>query len=198
MKVCWSVEATKFVRNVARWLVASALLWVNVVAAVHAESLFTNQTPVQANVSDGVPYELGMKFQLASAGQITAVRYWKAASDTGSHVGRVWSSNGALLASVTFAGETVSGWQQQTLSTALNVQPGTTYVVSVNVASFFPLTSTGLASPIINGNISSVADGNNGVFGTAASFPTGSYQSSTTRRTMHAQSPVISAPSTPI
>ncbi|MEO8631585.1 MAG: DUF4082 domain-containing protein, partial [Betaproteobacteria bacterium] len=119
-----------------------------------------------------------MKFQLASAGQITAVRYWKAASDTGTHVGRLWSSNGALLASVTFTGETASGWQQQALPSALNVQPGTPYVVSVNVGSFFPTTSGGLASQIVNGNISSLADGNNGVFGDAASFPGGSYQSS--------------------
>ena len=150
------------------------------VAAVSgtAQSLFTTQTPALPNISDGVPYELGMKFQLARSGQITAIRYYKASSDTGSHIGRIWSATGTQLAAVTFSGETASGWQQQELAAPLSVQANTPYIVSVNVAGFFPFTEFGLASSIVNGDISSVADGDNGVFGTPFAFPSTSYHNS--------------------
>jgi hypothetical protein len=142
------------------------------------QSLFTTQTPVLPNASDNVPYELGMKFRVARSGQITGIRYWKASSDTGTHIGRIWSAAGTQLAAVTFAGESASGWQQQLLSTPLPIPANTTYVVSVNIAAYYPFTNGGLATSIVNGDISSVADGNNGVFGPAFGFPTNSFQSS--------------------
>ena len=167
---------------------ARALRWVLVLAIVfgaaalphqaQAASLFANQIPVSPNGTDGVPYEMGMKFQLARPGQITAVRYWKAASDGGTHIGRIWSSTGALLASVTFSGETASGWQQQGLATPLAIQASAVYTVSVNVASHFPVTLSGLSTAIVNGDITSVADGRNGVFGSPGAFPAASYQGS--------------------
>ena len=177
----WSACVRKVCPCNHRWLVAAAVVWINLSGAAYAQSsqsLFTNQTPVIANGTDGAPYETGMKFQLARSGQITAVRYWKASGDGGTHVGRIWSSTGALLASVTFAGGTASGWQQQALVSPLAVQANTVYTVSGNVASHFPITVGGLSNPIVNGDIGAVADGSNGVFGTPGAFPTTSYQSS--------------------
>ncbi|MFB2773263.1 N,N-dimethylformamidase beta subunit family domain-containing protein [Pelatocladus sp. BLCC-F211] len=139
--------------------------------------LFTNQAPSITNFSDGVPYELGMKFRSATAGQISAIRFWKAASETGTHTGRIWTATGTLLGSVTFANETASGWQQQTLSTPVDIQANTTYVVSVNVNAYYVATYDQLGSSITNGDLSSVADGNNGVFnGTPGAFPSNSYR----------------------
>ena len=143
-----------------------------------SETIFTNQTPSNPNATDNTTYELGLKFQSGKAGQITAIRYWKAASETGSHTGRIWSSTGTLLASVTFANETASGWQQQALSSALSINANTTYVVSVNVNSYFAVTNNGLGSSIVNGDLKTVADGNNGVYGSPGSLPTNSYQNS--------------------
>jgi Domain of unknown function (DUF4082)/Bacterial Ig-like domain (group 1) len=144
------------------------------------QTIFTNQTPSNPNASDGgTSYELGMKFISAKSGQITAIRYWKAPSENGSHTGKIWASTGSSpLVSVTFANETASGWQEQALSTPLNIQANTTYVVSVNSNSYFPITYTELANSIVNGDLSSVADGNNGVFGSPNSLPTNSYQNS--------------------
>ncbi len=143
------------------------------------ETLFTNQTPSLPNANDGVPYELGMKFKSASSGQITAIRHFKSSSETGTHVGKIWSATGNVLATVTFANETASGWQQQTLSSPLAIQANTTYVVSVNTNGYYPFTSSGLASSIVNGDLSSIADGNNGVYNTTPNaFPTQSYQNS--------------------
>lgn len=145
-----------------------------------AQSLMTALTPVALDISDGVPYELGIKLQFSAPGFITAIRYWKAATDaTATHVGRVWSAAGAVLASVNFAGESASGWQQQALGTPLAVAAATTYVITVGVDARFAQTLSGLATPLTSGNISSVADVVNGVFGTPlGSFPTGSFSSS--------------------
>ncbi|MBD2451074.1 DUF4082 domain-containing protein [Nostoc sp. FACHB-152] len=140
-------------------------------------SLFTTQVP-SFEWSDGVAYELGMKFQSAKAGQITAIRYWKAANETGTHVGKIWSATGTVLATVTFTNETASGWQQQALSTPLNIQANTTYVVTVSCNSYFGVTNKAFASQMINGDLRSVADGNNGVYGNLNSFPINSFQNS--------------------
>ncbi|MBW4686024.1 MAG: DUF4082 domain-containing protein [Komarekiella atlantica HA4396-MV6] len=139
--------------------------------------LFTNQAPSIANFTDSVPYELGMKFRSATGGQITAIRFWKAPSETGTHTGKLWTATGTLLASVTFSNETASGWQEQLLATPVNIQANTTYVVSVNVNAYYVATYDQLGNPIVNSDLSSVADGNNGVFnGTPGAFPTGSYR----------------------
>lgn len=141
------------------------------------QTIFTTQTP-GFEWSDGVSYELGMKFQSSKAGQITAIRYWKAVNETGTHVGRIWSATGSILGSVTFSNETASGWQQQTLTTPVSILANTTYVVSVSCNSYFGVTQNALATSIVNGDLSSVADNNNAVFGTLNSFPTNSYQNS--------------------
>jgi hypothetical protein len=137
--------------------------------AAAQQTLFTNQTPVITGASGA--NELGMKFQSSEGGTISAIRYWKDASEpAGGHVGKIWSSAGSLLASTTFVNETASGWQQQALTSTLTVQANTTYVVSVNDVShyvatnsgpYFPILNTdpGLFFPIVNGALPSLADG---------------------------------------
>ena len=103
-----------------------ALITIFLCSAHHAaatETLLTTQVPQFQNLSDGsaANYELGAKFATAVAGHINAIRFWKASRETGSHVGHIWNASGQLLASVTFAGETPSGWQQQYLATPLAV-----------------------------------------------------------------------------
>jgi Domain of unknown function (DUF4347)/Domain of unknown function (DUF4082) len=131
-------------------------------------SVFTTQTPDNPNQSDGVgsagDYELGMEFTSAKAGKIDAIRYYKSPSETGTHIGRIWSSTGTLLGSVNFTSETASGWQQQALTTPINIAANTTYVVSVNANSYFAVSGNGIATTITNGDLSAVADGSNGVY----------------------------------
>jgi hypothetical protein len=155
----------------------------NPISAAVLETLFTSQTPTQTNLTDGTgsagDYELGMEFRTAQAGQISAIRYYKAPSETGTHIGRIWSASGELLGSVTFSNETASGWQQQTLTTPISIAANTTYVVSVNANSYYVATNNGLATTITNGNISAIADGSNGIYNaTPANFPTQSFQNS--------------------
>lgn len=142
------------------------------------QTIFTTQTPALLNQSDGptTNYELGTVFTSGVAGEVAALRFWKAANETGGHVGRVWTLNGGLLASVTFENETASGWQQQNLTTALPIAANTPYVVTVNTgATYYVATVQGLASPVTNLDLTTIA-GNNGVFGPPGVFPTNSYQ----------------------
>ena len=55
--------------------------------------------------------ELGVKFTADTSGTVTGIRFYKAATNTGTHIGSLWSSTGTLLATATFTGETASGWQ---------------------------------------------------------------------------------------
>jgi hypothetical protein len=140
-------------------------------ATAQTQSLFTTQTPVVTNATDGSgsagDYELGMEFRSSKPGTIDAIRYYKAASETGTHTGRIWSAaTGQQLATVTFTNETGSGWQQQTLDTPLDIQANTTYIVSVNANTHYVATSNGLATTLTNGDLSAVADGSNGVYNT--------------------------------
>jgi uncharacterized protein DUF4082/Big-like domain-containing protein len=124
-------------------------------------------------------YELGTKFQVSSPVSLTAVRFYKPAAETGTHVGTLWTASGQVVAQVTFTGETASGWQQQVLSTPVSLTPGVTYVVSVGFNVRFVSTTNGLRNALSSGPLSSVADGQNGVYGAAAGvFPTGSWSSS--------------------
>ena len=141
----------------------------------------TTGLPVRDGRSGAGPftYEMGTKVQVAQAVRLTAVRFYKDAAETGTHVGRVWTAGGQPLASVTFTGETASGWQQATLATPVDLSAGASYVVSVGLNTTFVMTNGGLRSGFVSGPLSSVADGRNGVFADAAGvFPTGSYNAS--------------------
>ena len=85
---------------------------------------------------DGGPdsaVELGVKFRSDVAGSITGIRFYKATANTGTHLGNLWSSNGTLLASATFTGESASGWQQVNFATPVTIAANTIYVASYHV-----------------------------------------------------------------
>jgi hypothetical protein len=138
--------------------------------------------PVRDGRSGAGPfsYEMGVKIVVGAPMQLTAVRYYRDVSETGTHTGRIWSSTGTLLASVPYTNETSSGWQQANLATPLNLQPGQTYIVSVGLNATFVMTNLGLQTQIVNGDLATdVTAGKNGVYGSASGvFPTASYQSS--------------------
>jgi hypothetical protein len=123
-------------------------------------------------------YELGVKVSVTQAMLLTSIRFYKDAGETGTHIGRVWTSTGTQLASATFSNETASGWQQQALSSPLLLQPNVVYVVSINANATFVATGGGLLTQVTSGPMHSVADGLNGVFATTGgTFPNQSYNS---------------------
>src|SRR6185503_15680425 len=58
-------------------------------------------TPAVTTLVGGGALELGLRVRATADGQVTGVRFYKGAHNTGTHVGRLWSSSGQLLASVT-------------------------------------------------------------------------------------------------
>jgi hypothetical protein len=139
-------------------------------------------------------YELGTRITSPTAATLVSVRFFKDSLESGTHVGRVWSSTGTLLESVTFQNETASGWQRQALPTPISMTPGATYVVSVGLNSTYAKTPNGLQNQIVSGPLRSVADGSNGVYNnTAGSFPNSSWAASN-----YYVDGVVTVPSAPI
>jgi hypothetical protein len=146
-------------------------------------SLWSNTTtPAVPMDSDGSSVELGVKFQSDLNGVITGLRFYKGAANTGVHVGNLWTSAGALLASVTFTGETASGWQQMSLPTPVAINANTTYVASyhTNVGRYSADNNYFASTAVVNGPLrapTSGAVGGNGVYRYGAGgFPTDTYQ----------------------
>jgi hypothetical protein len=85
-------------------------------------------------LADTASVELGMKFTADVDGTITAIRFYKGSTNTGTHVGKLWSGSGALLASVTFSAESETGWQQANLTAPVAITANTEYVVSYHAS----------------------------------------------------------------
>ncbi len=85
-------------------------------------------TPVAVDAGDPSSVELGVKFKSDVNGSITGIRFYKSTGNTGTHVGNLWSASGTKLASVTFTGESASGWQQATFAASVAITAGTVYV----------------------------------------------------------------------
>jgi hypothetical protein len=83
--------------------------------------------------SDSQAVEVGMRFRADVAGTVNGVRFLKASTNNGTHVGHVWSNTGSLLGSVTFSGEGSSGWQTARFATPIAIKANTTYVVSYHM-----------------------------------------------------------------
>jgi hypothetical protein len=78
----------------------------------------------------GYSGEFGVKFGSYVTGYITGIKFYKSATNTGTHVVNLWTINGVNLATKTVADETASGWQTQLFDTPVLISPYTTYVAS--------------------------------------------------------------------
>jgi len=126
---------------------------------------------------------LGVAFSSDTDGLVTGIRFYKAAANTGTHIGTLWSASGTALASATFSGETVSGWQQVTFPSPVPITAGTTYVASyLAPAGHYSLATSFAAGGVDNPPLHALPDGtpHNGVYvySSTNSFPTTSFNSS--------------------
>lgn len=90
-------------------------------------------TPGTMEVDDAVPLTLGVRFSSDTAGQVTGVRFYKSSGNTGTHTGSLYTAAGQLLATVTFANESTSGWQTATFSQPVSIQADTEYIAAYKV-----------------------------------------------------------------
>jgi PKD repeat protein len=142
-------------------------------------------TPKVAADPDRGAVELGVKFKVDRDGMVTGVRYYKSSTNTGTHVGSLWTSSGVLLARATFSNESTSGWQQVNFSKPVAIKANTVYVASYHTNTghyagdnnYFATTGVdrGPLHALRNG-----VSGGNGVYmyGSSPAFPRYTYQSS--------------------
>lgn len=111
----------------------------------------------------------GVKFRSSQAGYITAIRYYKGSGTSGTRSGHLFTSGGTLLASVTFTGETSSGWQQMAFSTPVAISASTTYIATCYSSSGDYAYDAGYfaSSGVTNGTLTALqngTDGSNGLY----------------------------------
>jgi Domain of unknown function (DUF4082)/Fibronectin type III domain/Bacterial Ig domain len=149
-------------------------------AVTPEDTILDLATPSVADGGDHSSVEVGVKFTASTSGTVTGVRFYKAATNTGTHIGSLWTSGGTLLASGTFTNETSSGWQTLTFASPVGVTAGTTYVAGYFAPTgHYTFTSSGFSSAVTNGPLTAVANGTspNGVYtysGTST-FPSSSF-----------------------
>lgn len=139
-------------------------------------------TPAIVSVDDANAVELGLKFQSSSAGNVTGLRFFKGPQNTGTHVGNLWDSNGNNLATVTFSGETASGWQTMNFPSPVAIEANTIYIVSYHTNGFYSVDRNYFAGAFTNGGLTALASGSRGgncvfLYG-AGGFPVDTYEAS--------------------
>jgi len=130
----------------------------------------TADVPAVANWPQASANELGVRFTTDVDGTITAVKFYKGAQNTGTHTGSLWATDGTLLATGTFTGETDSGWQTLTFDQPVAITAGT-YLASYHTEVGFYSANLGFfeASGIHSGPLHVAT--NAGAFAPGAGFP---------------------------
>ncbi|MBJ6723713.1 DUF4082 domain-containing protein [Geomesophilobacter sediminis] len=167
-------------------IIWAALIVVTKASEAATYSLWSASTvPTMTDSGPDSAVELGIKFKSDTAGTITAIRFYKAKNNTGTHVGNVWNASGTRLATATFSGETASGWQQVNLSTAVSIAANTYYVVSYHTNSGHYSDDIGYFSGkgVDAAPLHAPADGVSGyngvyAYGSSSKFPNQGWQSS--------------------
>jgi hypothetical protein len=135
-----------------------------------SDVIWPPDSSIGAEVGDPTrPVELGLKFSATEDGRISAIWFYKTANNTGTHIGNLWDSSGRNLASVTFSGETATGWQEMLFPHHIPIYAGVTYIISYFVpAGYYVRNAWALSSNgVESGYIivpQSVAGNYNGVY----------------------------------
>jgi hypothetical protein len=140
-------------------------------------------TPATIDSGDPNSVVLGVQFQSSVPGTVTGIRFYKASTNTGTHIGNLWNASGQLLATGTFTNETASGWQTLNFSSPVAISPNTTYVAGYFAPNgHYSDTSGGLAGALTTGPLTALANSSvtpgNGVYvytASATSFPTSTF-----------------------
>ncbi|HXI27390.1 MAG TPA: N,N-dimethylformamidase beta subunit family domain-containing protein, partial [Vicinamibacterales bacterium] len=137
--------------------------------------------PTVPSAADTNAVELGVAFKSDIDGFITGVRFYKGTANNGTHIGNLWTENGAQLATASFSGETTSGWQQVNFNTPVAITANTVYVASyhTNVGGYAAdgayFATTGVDSPPLHA-LQSTGQRPNGRFGYGdTQFPLNSF-----------------------
>ena len=143
-------------------------------------SIFGDAVPAAPTANDSTSVTLGLKFTSASDGYITGLRFYKGSGNSGTHVGTLYDTDGSVLASVTFANETQSGWQTAQFASAVPIAAGHKYVAAYTAQNgnyaadiyYFSYADRAAANLTALGGPTNL----NGVYRIGNGFPTDSYR----------------------
>jgi VCBS repeat-containing protein len=149
-------------------------------------SLFSASSTPAGSFNDGQQLEVGVKFSSSVAGQITALKFYRSANDTGPDVLDLWSATGTRLATATFTNTSATGWQTVQLAAPVSINANTTYVASYHTTGAYAANGGFFNSAVTSGPLtapSSGTAGGNGVYAyggtsTTGLFPTNSFNAS--------------------
>lgn len=165
---------------------AAAVTVLNQVAQTESNTIWSGTTvPGVVDSGPDSAVELGVKFRSDVSGNITGVRFYKAGTNTGTHIGNLWDNTGKLLATATFTNETASGWQTVNFATPVEIAANTVYVASYHTNAGHYSCDQGYFSGkgVDTTPLHALADGISGysgtyMYGTASSFPNQGWNSS--------------------
>ncbi|MET3769598.1 hypothetical protein ABIB15_002302 [Marisediminicola sp. UYEF4] len=178
--LAWSTQYTAAVTIGGSAVAGGNWSFTTAAAPVSGGEVFTllgTQTPQVAAEADTSAVELGMAFTVSQAGQATGVRFYKGSGNGGTHVGSLWSATGQRLASVTFTGETATGWQSASFASPVNLAAGSRYVVSyLAPQGRYAATANYFTTQRTSGPLTADTT-NNGryLYGSAGGYPTGTW-----------------------
>ena len=163
-------------------LAATETFNIAVGSAPTTTSFFTASNTPAGSFNDGSQLEVGMKFTSSVAGQITALKFYRSASDTGPDVLDLWTSTGTKLANVSFTNTAASGWQTVSLPTPVAISANTTYVASYHTTGAYVATDNYFTSNITSGPLTAPSTTNangNGVYAYGGTSTTGVFPTNT-------------------
>jgi hypothetical protein len=144
--------------------------------------LATPSPPAVLDSGDPNAVELGVQFQSSVSGNVTGIRFYKATTNTGIHIGSLWTTNGNLMASATFSNESASGWQTVSFSSPVAITANMTYVAGYFAPNgHYSDQEPGFTSGVSNAPLQALANNSvtpgNGVYayGSSSAFPTNTF-----------------------
>ena len=147
-------------------------------------SIWAPTTLPDRQENDPNAVEIGVRFRASTSGFITALRFYKYSTNTGTHVGNLWSNTGTRLATATFTNETASGWQQVAFATPVAINANTTYIASYHTTvGNYAVSSNYFANAFTRAPLTALrdgTDGGNGVYrytATSSAVPNSTFQS---------------------
>jgi hypothetical protein len=182
----YTATLTTSIKDLSGNALAASYTWSFVTAAAPVcpcSAWNGSAAPANPSVNDPNPVELGVRFRVDMNGFIAGVRFYKGASNTGTHIGNLWTNSGQLLTTATFTGESASGWQQVTFGSPIPVTANTVYVASYHTDAGNYAGDNGYfaGSGVDNSPVHLLQDGVSGANGVYAygpsSFPTNTFSS---------------------
>lgn len=148
----------------------STAVTVNTIASTTA-NLFSAQVPTTPDATDGTGVTLSTRFTSDADGNVTGMRFYRAATAPASVIGLLYTDAGTELARATF-GTLTTGWNSVNFPTPVAIVAGTAYRVAYWSSGPYVASTGFFNTPVTNGHLT----GTNGYFGYSATPASGTQQ----------------------